>query len=198
MGYKKKYLFFIFILIIVFIFGLLFLHQLQDINFFGLKWLTSDHKKAEKLRRPDLEEKGKQDWQVWQTILDSEATKTANLTAFSQAETCYIVPQNQGEAGIVYQDKKADLLTIEYEGRLNRITQVNKDGCNLFQADFVSQSPFTLYLPYDFFMERKGAQVNAAYLNEYIGRRIRLSFDYQIQTEGIKLIKWNFTRLYVE
>ncbi len=153
---------------------------------------------AEIKRARLLAEKGKIDYDERQAVLAAEATKTADLKSFSQKENCYVFSQTETEQGIASKKEKEGLITIESEGQLQSVEEIRINNCQFFKLGFVYSEPFFLNLPKDLFLETENGRVNAGFLEQYIGRRIRLGLEYEKQAENLVIKNWLFTRFYVD
>lgn len=153
---------------------------------------------AEIKRVKRLSEKGKEDFEARQLIIAAEATKTADFKAFSQLQYCYLLSEKEITPGLVYGDIRNGLLYREYEGVLDKVEEFNKKGCSFFKLTLSYAEPFYLFFPSDLFLETKQGKVNASFLNNYLGRRVRLALEYKQQDDGFVIKNWKFVRFYVE
>ena len=153
---------------------------------------------AEIKRSKQLAQKGEADYNDRQVVLAAEATKTADLKPFSQNQNCYVFSQDQVEQGVASKKEKDGLITIESEGRLQSVEEITTNNCQFFKLGFVYSEPFFLNLAKDLFLETENGKVNAGFLKQYLGRRVRLGLEYEKQGQDFVIKNWLFIRFYVE
>jgi hypothetical protein len=185
--------------------ALLVLTTLELFYFFSVKQKTSvkEHIKTpaeleEVARVKRVGDKGKEELKQREELIKKEATKSAGLKPFSQAQSCYSLDKEKALIGATHKTTENGLAVLTYEGRLKSVKPISQGACFYYKLDLDYTAPYSLLLPKDLLWETQDGNASAGILKHDIGRRLALAFAFEDKNDKFWFKKWEFVRFYVE